>query len=134
MKSKNSYRWILCSVIMLSCYFGECYAQKRVFVKGVEINSQPIEYVQISGVGELLKSTITVKLDYGQKMKWELSESDVITDETGKPIAFESMVGALNFMSENGWEFLSLYTVLLGSDATNQSTHVHYLLRKKKEK
>ena len=51
-----------------------------------------------------------------------------VVDENNQTRTFGSMVGALNFMSEQGYEFVSAYPVY--SAATKQTVY-HYLLRKK---
>ena len=39
-----------------------------------------------------------------------------IVDESGKPISFESMVDALNYMAAQGWDFVQAYN--MGNNAT----------------
>ena len=69
-------------------------------------------YCEIVGTQKMFK--VMVKIDYGQQRK-----------DTGKAIAFNSMIDALNHMSEKGWEFVQAYSVI------TQTQYVyHFLLRK----
>ena len=53
---------------------------------------------------------------------------DLRVDENGKVKTFNSMVDALNFMSEKGWEFVQAYVTVEEKDSTT-----HWLLKKKAE-
>lgn len=130
-KSNRTNQARLGLVLIVFFGFSECYAQGKVVVNGVNVNDLPIEYVQILGsdIG-LFKKNVVVTVDYGQKMKF--AEPQTITGDDGKHKSFESVIGALNFMSENGWEFVTAYAVTVGSGTANQSNVYHYLLRKKK--
>lgn len=49
-------------------------------------------------------------------------------EDTGKIKTFNSMIDALNYMSEKGWEFVQAYVTVDDKDSTT-----HWLLRKKDE-
>lgn len=123
---------LMLGFIFLLFGFIECYAQGKVLVDGVNINEQPIEYISITESGRGPVGKIAVVVDYGQKNKFELLESRVITGDESKPMGFESLTGALNFMYQNGWEVVSIYTIIVGSDITSQKNEIYYLLRRKK--
>lgn len=42
------------------------------------------------------------QIDYGQKSLWR----NTLVDENGKAIYFNSIIGAMNYMSERGWVFI----------------------------
>jgi hypothetical protein len=128
-------RWCtVFSMIILSCLVNKSFAQGKIFVEGVDINSRPIEYVEITAVGDgnLLSGTIAINVDYGQKAKW--LDRNRITDERGNIIPFESIVAGLNYMAENGWEIMSVYTTTSYSDTTKPSETIYYLLKRKDSK
>jgi hypothetical protein len=52
----------------------------------------------------------------------------MLKDELGKALDFNSMIDALNFMAQNGFEFVNAYTITVA----NQNVY-HYILKKKKE-
>ena len=100
---------------------------QSVLVDGTDINAMDISYCELVGynTGAFTKK-LNVYVDYGQKNK--LGVEVVITDANKKPILFNSMIDALNFMNKNGWEFESTYAV---NDAGLGSVY-HYLLKRKK--
>jgi uncharacterized protein (TIGR02145 family) len=51
----------------------------------------------------------------------------IVKDEYGKPVAFNSMIDALNFMTKNGFEFVTAYAVTM----FRQNVY-HYLMRNRK--
>jgi len=82
-------------------------------------------YCEIVGVARFLNpNKVTVQLDFGEEMKaW--TDNRIRDPKTGKPIVFNSMVDALNYMGERGWEFVQAYAVT----TSNQNVY-HYLLKK----
>lgn len=60
-------------------------------------------------------------IDFGQKS--ELIKDKTYKDESGKPLIFDSMIDAMNFMSQHGWELVQVYVPV--------SPSVRYVLRKK---
>lgn len=74
-----------------------------------------------------LGSKCTVEIDFGEGQSvWRGGIDNTIVDDNGKPIKFNSMVDALNFMSQFGWEFVNAYVITL---ASNQHVY-HWLLKK----
>jgi hypothetical protein len=68
-----------------------------------------------------------VNIDFGQVDKMFSAKDTQIKDENGRMTTFNSMIDALNFMSENGYEFVNAYAITI----SNQNVY-HYMLRKKK--
>jgi len=86
-------------------------------------NTQKYVYCEIVGVQKFLSLKCTIVVDDGEHKP----PYPKIMDENGKPKTFHSMIGALNYMGENGWEFVQAYAVSAGQQ------HVyHYLLKKRK--
>lgn len=70
-----------------------------------------------------LTGKVVVIIDMGQKSGlWGLNASYIV-DEKGKPKKFNSMVDAMNYMGEHGWEFKQAYVVSNGASNT-----YHWLL------
>lgn len=81
-------------------------------------------YCEILGVARFLSNKVTIVIDFGQLIRYG-QDARYKDQSTGKPIIFNSMIDALNFMGNNGWEFVQAYTV------TESSQNVyHYLLKK----
>jgi len=97
----------------------------QVMVNGVDVNKQDVEYCKLIGYNKsLFGNKIIITIDYGQKMKF--TQAQTITGKNGKAIVFNSVIGALNFMQKNGWEYVNNYAIAMG-----QSNVYHYLLKRK---
>jgi len=80
-------------------------------------------YCQIVGTAKLFSREVTISIDYGQERSfWK---DNRLKDENGKIQSFNSMVDALNYMGNQGWEFVEAYVITFG----NQNVY-HYLLKK----
>jgi hypothetical protein len=100
-------------------------ANAQIEVDGTTINDIDIEYVELVGRQKFLSLKIKVFVDYGQDFSWK---QQTIRGADGKNMAFNSMVDALNFMNENGYEYVNNYLVQTDNEVTYR-----YLLRKKKD-
>lgn len=74
----------------------------------------------------------TIKLDDGTNKKRQ-----ALKDENGKDIKFTSLIGAMNYMSLQGWELLETKSVTKGSGfvgayggASSTDTKVYYIFCK----
>lgn len=113
------------AVVMLLVMFTTT-SSAQVVVGGQDINQMDnVKYCEIVGQGKLFSSKLKIVIDYGQKVNiWKGPQK--IQKSNGKPMVFQSMVDALNFMESNGWEYVNSYVVTVG----NQNVY-HWLLRKK---
>lgn len=77
----------------------------------------------------LLKKKIKIEVDFGDKKSLfrELIGDPLKDKKTGKTICFNSIIDALNYMSNEGWLFVSAYTL---TDKDHASV-LRYLMRKK---
>ena len=97
-------------------------------INGKEIKNIDVEFVQIVGTSKLLRKKVTIQIDFGQHTKFFSKTKDTqIVGKDGKPISFNSMIDALNFMNESGYNFVQAYAFAVG----NQNVY-HYLLQKSK--
>jgi hypothetical protein len=120
-KTARAMRSLAIAILVSSSYL----AAGQVKVDGIDINSLPdVKYIEIVGVERLLSTKITVVIDYGQKMKFGSGQR--IEKDDGRPIIFNSMVEALNFLCRNGWEFVNNYAVMI----SNENVY-HFLLRRR---
>lgn len=80
-------------------------------------------YCQIVGTSKLMSNKVTIEIDFGQaKGFWS---DNRLRGEDGKTIVFNSMVDAMNWMGNDGWEFVQAYVVTVG-----QQNVYHWLLKK----
>jgi|TARA_R110000868_G_scaffold84_10_gene900 hypothetical protein len=97
-------------------------------VNGSPINGLDVDYVQIVGRSNLMGTKVTVDLEFGQQNKLFSNEDTKILDSDGSTLKLNSMVDALNFMSDNGYDFVAAYAITIG----NQNVY-HFLMKKKDE-
>jgi hypothetical protein len=95
----------------------------NLFAQG---NNEKYSYCQLVGTSNLLGTKVTVIIDYGQEMKW--FKDHRLKDETGKPVKFNSMIDALNYMASSGWEHVQAYAITIGN-----SNVYHHLLKRRIE-
>ncbi len=112
----------LLAVLALGLFSFNSSAQ--VIVDEVDINELDLKYVELVGQTRFINLTkIKVFVDYGQDFSWR---QQTIEDVNGTRSSFNSMVDALNFMYENGWEFVSNYHI----DNDGSLTY-HYILQRR---
>ncbi|MCC6815231.1 MAG: hypothetical protein IT267_02335 [Saprospiraceae bacterium] len=70
-------------------------------------------YCEIYGQSKLFTTKLDVSISYGQSLGW--FKDNRIRNEEGDKIKFNSMIDAMNYMGERGWEFVQAYTVTNGS-------------------
>ncbi len=99
-------------------------------VSGQTVNDIPIadidvEYVQIVGTSKLMSNKVTIEIDFGQENTVWSNKDTQVKNKDEEVMVFNSMIDALNFMSKNGYDFVTAYAVSIG----NQRVY-HYLLKK----
>jgi hypothetical protein len=102
-----------------------------LLLKGQDIKSDSTKftYCELVGTGKLFSNKVTVEIDFGQSRKF-FSDNRYKDPSTGKPVVFNSMIDALNFMGKNYWEFVQAYIITEGSGSTSQNVY-HFLLKKR---
>lgn len=90
-------------------------------------NAASYNFCLLVGMQKPFSTKIIVTVDFGEERSFFQGNPAIRDEATGKIKSFNSMVDALNFMSQKGWEFIQAYTVTMGS-----SDVYHWLLRKKK--
>ena len=73
-------------------------------------------YAELSCEGQLFSTKVKVSIDFGQSTSWlsSMSESRLV-DRNGKEIKFNSMIDALNYLTQFGWRFAQAYVVPRGT-------------------
>ena len=106
------------------------FTSAHIFAQQQEAQSDTAKYMycQIVGTGRYMSNKVTIDIDFGQfRSFWETNK--LKDPQTGKNIVFNSMIDALNYMGNNGWEFVQAYAITMGG---NQNVY-HYLLKKPKK-
>lgn len=82
-------------------------AQAQQAAKPVGIIGRTEEYCQVESWTKLNGKT-AVAIDYGQQQ--ELLSRNVYRDAEGKPLEFNSVIDALNWLNSQGWELVNAYS------------------------
>ncbi|WP_047047738.1 hypothetical protein [Vibrio mexicanus] len=73
--------------------------------------TQTEQYAMVSAVGKLLSLTKwKVEVDFGQALKLGIKNQDLLRDDDGKVISFNSPIDAVNFLNSKGWVLVSAST------------------------
>lgn len=97
----------------------------QIVVNGADVNQlSEVKFCEISS-SSFLSNTTAVRVDYGQP-RFNLKRQ-VIRTKNGKIKRFNSMVAALNFMTANGWEYISNRVLRIDND----ESHTFYLFKRK---
>ncbi len=112
---------LLCLTFLFTVSF---YGQT---INGKPLKDLDVEYLQIVGTSKMMSSKLTIAIDIGQKTKFFSNNKDetLLQDENGDGLIFNSMIDALNFLSSNGYAFVTANIVTIGG----QNVY-HYLMRK----
>jgi len=86
------------------------------------------DYCEIVGTARFMSNKVNVEIDFGQGSKF--FSDNRYKDESGKPVVFNSMIDAMNFMGNQGWEFVQAFAVSTG---TNSGAVYHFILKKKSD-
>lgn len=116
---------------MMIC--GLASAQNTIYIDGdaqVAKKSFKVycEIISYNGSG-LFSNKTTVEIDFGQQARF-FSNDRRLVDESGRDIIFNSMLDAMNYMAERGWEFEQAYIVQSVSDGTSSTPFHHWILSK----
>lgn len=92
------------------------YYTIRLLSKESAKDYAPIKFVYCELVGIdnsklfSFKKNLNVLVDYGDSDN-EFESGYIIDEKNGKAKTFSSMIEAMNFMGQSGWEFVQAYTV-----------------------
>lgn len=115
---------IISLLFVLSFSFTNAQSLDDVPLKDIDV-----KYMLIRGQQKAFSTKLNITVDFGQRTKlFSGKNRGVLKDKDGKVLELNSMVDALNFFYENGYEFISAYTTTV----SNQNVY-NYLLRKIKE-
>ena len=82
----------------------------------------PVKYCMLLATNKFFSKDVSITIDYGQKTGF--FEDTRIRDKNGRPMSFNSIMDALNYMNSLGWEFVNSYAI-----ATGDQNVYHYLLK-----
>ena len=99
-------------------YFISQASFSQVYVNEVNINEKAGKYILLVGVNTSIFGTkYQIYVDYGQKVK--NFKTYKIKDANGKVKKFNTMMDALNFMYDNGWDFVNYSAEIISGKVRN---------------
>ncbi len=98
-------------------------SHSQVFVKGININLEPVQYCSVRLGGSIFMNGYHASVDYGQQP--QTSRNRMLTTKTGEKIVLNSKMHLLNFMESNGWNFIEVL-----EDTDEDETYFTYVFRK----
>lgn len=108
---------LICATLTASAQGGA--STKYIYCELVGTNANTGKALTGVSIG---KDKVTIEIDFGQiSSSWS---DQRLRGEDGKPMKFNSMVDAMNWMSGQGWEFVQGYVITVG----NQNV-MHWLLK-----
>jgi hypothetical protein len=112
-------------LLILFLFFG-CFVQAQVSVANVNINNlEDVNYVRVEVLPRLILNRIDVSIDYGQEQGSFFIRQE-ISDSNGNIVKFRSNVQVINFMDNNGWDYVNEEVI-----RTEENYNIyHYLFKK----
>lgn len=111
---------IAASGVMLCISF---FLVNRAKAQDEQPSKRKEEYCEIVGTTQLFSTKLVISIDYGQERKW--FQDNRAKDAEGNVKKFNSMIDAINYMTEEGWTFVNAFPVTMGN------TNVyHYMMKR----
>lgn len=98
------------------------YSAVAQFIDNKPISEIDIDYIKITAEAKLFAKKLNISVDYGQEKVGQLK------DKSGNLNQFNSMIDALNFMSKNGYDFVSIDNEKIG----DKQYLYRYIMKKRK--
>ena len=94
-----------------------------LFTFTAQAQSNKYVYCEVKPIGKFFKEGCTLRVNYGQIRSKQFPKKAQICDKDGTVLIFNSRIDALNWLSENGWEFCSS-TISVSGSGSNGDTSV----------
>lgn len=101
---------------------------KSQMVSSIPLSEIDAEYIKLSA-GYRPGKKIVVHLDFGQVDQVFNMKDRLITNADGDPLEFNSMMHALNYVSQQGYELFNIY-----SAGTDGDMAPFYIMKRKEQK
>ena len=94
-----------------------------LFTFKAQAQSNKYGFCEVKPIGNFFKGGCTLRVNYGQIRSIHFPKKAQICDKDGTVLIFNSRIDALNWLSENGWEFCSS-TISVSGSGSNGDTSV----------
>ena len=121
----------LVTPLFLFLFSNFCFSQ--VIVDDVNINEkEDVKICRMVAIGNMLSNKVSITIDYGQSVKWSKGKnSSVIKDAKGKVKSFNSVIAAINFMENNGWDYYDAYVLTEETGFGRPVNIINYTFKKR---
>lgn len=109
--------------LLLAAILPPTYAQTTALPQEPATAKRTEEYCQLRALAKL-NGRYVVSIDYGQQRK--LVSRNLFRDATGQAVEFNSVIDALNWLNEQGWEFVNAYVLVEDNDSVS-----YYIMRRR---
>ena len=104
----------------------------QVIVEGININKlEKVKICQVVAQGKLFSKKVTITIDYGQEIKWSSNKGSQIRDENGEMRKFNTVIEAINYMENNGWEYINVAVTTIWTGKSGNIEVYNYYFRRK---
>ena len=93
-----------------------------LFTFTAQAQSNKYVYCEVKPIGKFFKEGCTLRVNYGQIRSIHFPKKAQICDKDGTVLIFNSRIDALNWLSENGWEFCSSTISVSGSGSNGDTS------------
>ena len=93
-----------------------------LFSVTAQAQSNKYVFCEVSPIGKSFKGGCTLRVNYGQIRSARIPKKAQICDKDGKVLIFNNRIDALNWLSDNGWEFCSSTTSVSGSGSNGDTS------------
>jgi hypothetical protein len=114
-------RLLLLVLVFLAAFLSTAQAQARSAAPATVKRTE--EYCQLRAMPKL-NGRYVVSIDYGQQRK--LVSRNIFRDATGQAVEFNSVIDALNWLNEQGWEFVNAYVLVEDNESVS-----YYIMRRR---
>ena len=119
------------SILFLLVIFSINFCAKAQTINGIPLKNLEAEYLKLTPKGPKIGSRkIQLLIDFGQETRAMSNMEQLLLDSTGNKMEFNSQIGALNFMYENGYELVQQYGLL---EANGLESVSYFMQRRKKD-
>ncbi len=101
-------------------------ASAQILVDGKDIAKMDLKYIEIVAKAKAMSLKVKIIVDYGQEPG--MFSNQKIEDLSGRPLVFNSVIAALNYLYAHGWKCVNNYAI-----TSNSQNYFHYLLEKREQ-
>jgi len=104
----------------------------QLIVNHINLNKkEDVVFVQLRYKYHRFRNETRVSIDFGQASEFTKNCDNNVYDSDDKLIIFETVIGALNHLENNGWSLFAIDNKISGGGDSSISLNPQYLFRRK---